>query len=499
MDAVQGLFYGFSVVMTPGNLFACFSGVFIGTVIGVLPGLGPVGGMAILLPATFGQDPVTALILLAGIYYGAMYGGSITSILLNMPGETASVVTCIDGYQMARKGRGGAALTVAAVGSFIAGTLGTIILTLFAPFLAKQALAFGAPEYFALICVGLILVSRIGEESMVLSLIMLGFGIALGTVGMQTMSGTIRFTFGNIELLKGIELVPVTMGAYGISEVLSLAEKITEIPQVIKVKLRELFPNREEWRRAIPAMFRGSSLGFLVGLIPGPSPILTTFYSYTLEKRISKRPQEFGKGAIEGVAGPEAANNSATSGTLVPLLSLGLAFSPPTAVLLGGLMIHGVQPGPLLMSKNPDVFWGVLASMYIGNIMLLVLNLPLVGIFVSILRIPQRILMALIILICMVGVFSLNNSLLDVWTLISMGIFGYFLKKVGFNMAPLVLGFVLGPMLEENLNISLMMTRGSILDILTRPLTATILASGVAVLVLPYLIHLIKRLSKMRS
>jgi putative tricarboxylic transport membrane protein len=493
MDPIQGLSYGFSIAFNAANLMACFFGVVLGTIVGVLPGIGPIGAMALLLPSTFGQSPTAGLIMLAGIYYGTMYGGSTTSILVNVPGEAASVVTCLDGYQMARKGRGGAALTVAAVGSFVAGTLGVVVLMFFAPFLAEQAIKFGPPEYFALILGGLILVSRIGEESMVRSLIMLALGVALGTVGMDPASGSIRFTFGRNDLAQGIGLVPVAMGLYGISEVLTIAETITQIPQTIKVKLRELFPTKEEWRRATPAMFRGGTLGFLIGLIPGPATIISSFYSYILEKRISKRPQEFGKGAIEGVAGPEAANNGACSGAMIPLLALGLPFGPATAMLLGGLMIHGVQPGPLFISQHPDIFWGVIASMYIGNLMLVVLNLPLVGIFASILRVPLKILMPLILMICMVGAFSVNNSILDVWVLIGMGIVGYFLKKLGFNMAPLLLGLILGPMMEEKLITSLMMTRGNILDILARPITAAIFTGCIAVLVLPSLATLIKQ------
>ena len=496
MEIFQGITYGFSVALTFQNLLACFIGVVIGTVVGVLPGIGPTGAMAILLPATFGQNPATALIMLAGIYYGTMYGGSITSILLNVPGEATSVVTCIDGYQMARKGRGGAALAVAAVGSFIAGTLGNVALMFFAPFLADQAIKFGPPEYFAIMLVGLILLSRIGEESAIRSFIMVGLGLTLGTVGMEIATGTSRFTFGRIDLSKGIGLIPVAMGLYGISEVLIIAEQITGISSVIKVKLRELFPTREEWRRATPAMFRGAGVGFGIGLIPGPSTIISTFYSYVLEKRISKHPEEFGKGAIEGVAGPEAANNSASVAVMVPLLALGIPFGAAAAILLGGLMVHGVQPGPLLISNHPEIFWGVVASMYIGNVMLLVLNLPMVGVFTSILRIPQHFLMALILIFCVIGAYSVDNSLLDVWILIGSGIIGYFLRKVRFNMAPLILGLVLGPMMEEKFVSSLMMTRGNILELLLRPLTVAIFAMGIVVLALPSLIKLFRRVSK---
>lgn len=480
MDSIQGLFYGFTVALTPQNLFACFFGALVGTIVGVLPGIGPVGAMALLIPSTFGQNPTTAMIMLSGLYYGTMYGGSTTSILLNVPGEATSVVTCIDGYQMARKGRGGAALAVAAFGSFVAGTLGVICLMFFAPFLASQAIKFGPPEYFALMLAGLVLVSLIGEDSKIQSMIMVGMGVAFGTVGMETISSHVRFTFGSESLVEGIGLIPVAMGLYGISEVLTIAERITGMPGVIKVKLRELFPTGKEWRQALPAIFRGSGIGFFTGLIPGPATTLSTFYAYILEKRISKHPQEFGKGAIEGVAGPEAANNGASVGVMVPLLSLGVPFGAAAAMLLGGLMIHGVQPGPLLFKERPDVFWGVVASMYIGNVMLLVLNLPLVGVFTSILRIPQHILMALIILICVVGAFSVNNSLLDIWILFGTGILGYFLKKFGFNMAPLILGLILGPRLEETFIASLKMTRGDIWEILIRPLTATILIACIA-------------------
>ena len=496
MEFIHGITYGFSVALTFNNLLACFIGVVIGTIVGVLPGIGPTGAMALLLPVTFGQNPATALIMLAGIYYGTMYGGSTTSILLNVPGEATSVVTCIDGYQMARKGRGGAALAVAAVGSFIAGTLGNVALMFFAPFLADQAIKFGPPEYFAVMLVGLVLLSRIGEESVIRSFIMVCLGLALGTVGMEIASGTSRFTFDRIDLSKGIGLIPVAMGLYGISEVLMIAEQITGISSVIKVKLRELFPTRAEWRRATPAMLRGSGVGFGVGLIPGPATILSTFYSYVLEKRLSQHPEEFGKGAIEGVAGPEAANNSASVAVMVPLLALGIPFGAAAAVLLGGLMIHGVQPGPLLITKNPDIFWGVVASMYIGNVMLLVLNLPMVGVFTSILRIPQHFLMALILIFCVIGAYSVDNSVLDVWILIGTGIIGYLLRKVGFNMAPLILGLVLGPMMEEKFVSSLMMTRGNVLELLFRPLTASIFAFGVVMLGLPHLIKMIRRKGK---
>ena len=489
MDSIQGLAYGFGIALSMQNLLACFLGCLVGTVVGVLPGIGPIGAMALLIPSTFGVNPTTALIMLAGIYYGAMYGGSTTSILLKMPGESASVMTCIDGYQMARKGRAGAALTVAGVGSFVAGTLGVVLLMLFAPALAKLAIQFGPPEYFAVAFVGLVLLSRLGESSALKSFLMVLLGLMLSTVGMDSISGLPRFTFDQIELGQGIEMIPVVMGLYGIAEVLSITEQITGISDVIKVKFRELFPTLVEWKRAFPPMFRGGGLGFLFGLIPGPSAIISTFASYGLEKKLSRHPEEFGKGAIEGVAGPEAANNSATAGAFVPLLALGIPFAPATAVLLGALMIHGVQPGPLLMTSRPDIFWGIVASMYIGNFMLLLLNIPLVGVFANLLRLPQHFLMGIILLLCLVGTYSVNNSMLDLCILIVMGVVGYILRKFKFDMAPLVLALVLGPMLEKSLRQSLFLTRGEILPLITRPITAGLLVACLVALAMPYLIR----------
>lgn len=479
--------------MSGPNLLACLIGVLVGTIVGVLPGIGPIGAMALLIPSTFALGPTTALIMLAGIYYGSMYGGSTTTILVNVPGEAASVVTAIDGYQMARKGRAGAALAVSAVGSFVAGTLGIVALMFFAPLLAELALEFGPPEYFALTLLGLILLSRLGGGSALKSFLLVGLGLLLGTVGMEPISGLPRFTFGNLELSQGIELVPVAMGLYGIGEVLLIAERITGVPQMIRVKFRELFPTLAEWKRAFPPMLRGGGVGFLIGLIPGPAAILSTFTSYALEKKISKHPEEFGKGAIEGVAGPEAANNSATAGAMVPLLALGVPFAPATAMLLGALIIHGVQPGPLLMKQQPEIFWGVVASMYIGNVVLLILNLPLVGVFASILRLPQHLLMGLILLLCLVGTYSVNNSLLDLYILIIMGVAGYFLRKLKFDMAPLILALVLGPMLEKTLRQSLFMMRGDVWAIGLRPIAGTLLFIALLSIVLPPVIQLIKR------
>ncbi|MEW6665424.1 MAG: tripartite tricarboxylate transporter permease [Thermodesulfobacteriota bacterium] len=493
MDSFQGLAYGFGVALTGQNLLACFLGCLVGTLVGVLPGIGPMGAMALLIPSTFGLNPATALIMLAGIYYGSMYGGSTTSILVNVPGESASVMTCVEGYQMARKGRAGAALAVAGVGSFVAGTMGILALMFFAPALSRVAIEFGPPEYFAIALAGLVFLSRLGEGSALESFLMVVLGLMLSTVGMDPISGLPRFTFGQIELGQGIEMIPVVMGLYGIGEVLTIAEQVTGISDVIKVKLRELFPTLTEWRRSAFPMVRGGGLGFLIGLIPGPAAVISTFAAYGLEKRLARHPEEFGNGAIEGVAGPEAANNSATAGAMVPLLALGVPFAPATAVLLGALMIHGVQPGPLLMTDRPDVFWGVVASMYIGNLMLLALNLPLVGVFANLLRLPQHFLMGLVLLLCLVGTYSVNNSMLDLGILVIMGVVGYILRKLRFDMAPLVLAVVLGPMLEKSLRQSLFLTRGEVLPLLSRPLTASLLLISLAGLVFPCLLRAWRR------
>src|SRR5919109_856079 len=493
MGPIDGLLYGFSVAMTPGNLFACFIGVLVGTIVGVLPGIGPVGAMALLVPSPFELHPATALIMLAGIYYGSMYGGSTTSILVNVPGEAGSVVTAIDGYQMARRGRAGAALAVAAVGSFIAGTLGVVGVMLFASWLADVALQFGPPEYFALAVTGLAILSRLSGGSVVVSFVMVGLGLAIGTVGMEPISGVRRFTFGSVQLAQGLELVPIIMGLYGVAEVLVLAEEGVRRAEINRVRLRELFPTREEWRRSSWPIARGSLIGFLAGLIPGPATVLSTFIAYTIERRVSKTPERFGAGAIEGVAGPEAANNGATAGAMVPLLSLGIPFSPATAVLLGALVIHGLQPGPLLIANQPDVFWGVVASMYIGNALLLILNLPLVGLFVSVLRLPQHVLATLVLLLCLVGAYSLSNSYLDLWILVLFGVFGYALRKLSVDASPLVVALVLGPMMEKTLRQSLFISQGSVVDLVMRPLTFAILAIPVLALLVPPLLRLRRR------
>ncbi len=485
MNPLEGLIYGFSVALAQENLVAALIGALLGTFVGVLPGIGPIGAMALLLPTTLTLKPETALIMLAGIFYGAMYGGSTTSILMNVPGEAASIVTTIDGYQMARKGRAGAALAVAACGSFIAGTIGVVGLMLFTPVLADFALRFGPPEFFMIALVGLMTLSRLSGGSMWKGLLMVALGLTLGTVGMEPISGIRRFTFGLVPLTQGIELVPVAMGLFGVAEVLVVAEQAGGLPRVLGVRLRELLPSRSEWGRAIPAMLRGTGIGFMLGLIPGPAPLISTFTAYKVERWLARRPEEFGQGAIEGVAGPESANNAASTATLVPLLGLGVPFAPPAALLLAALMIQGVQPGPLLLQQKPEVFWGVVASMYVGNAALLILNLPLIGMWVSLLLIPQAILLALILVFMLVGTYSVNNSVLDLAVLLCMGLVGYGLRKLRFDVAPLVLGLVLGPFLEKTFRTSLFLGRGDFLIFLKRPISGLLLIFLVTVLIAP--------------
>ena len=409
MDLFRDLFFGFSVATLPMNLLFCFIGVLVGTLIGVLPGIGPPAALSLLLPVTFHVPPVSAIILLAGIMYGAMYGGSTTSILVNIPGEAASVVTCLDGYQMARQGRAGAALGMSAFGSFIAGTVSIFLLIFLAPTLAKFALRFGPPEYFSLMILGLSILVYLARGSIVNALIMVCFGLMLGTVGLDNMTGAARFTYRITSLMDGLGLVQIVIGLFGVSEVFLNVERAFK-QEVLKTKIKGLLPNREEWKRSIGPIGRGTIIGFFLGVIPGMSVVIPTFLSYTLEKRLSKHPEKFGTGMIEGVAGPEAANNAASSGTLVPMLSLGIPTGAATALLLGALMIHGLRPGPLLITESPEVFWGVVASLYVGNVMLLVLNLPLIPLWVKILKIPYHYLFPLILLFCIIGSYTTNNN-----------------------------------------------------------------------------------------
>jgi len=492
MEIFQSLLSGFSIALKPIYLYYALLGTILGTITGVLPGLGPLGAMAILLSFTLTMDATGAMILFAGVYYGAMYGGSTTSILLNIPGEAASVVTCIDGYQMARKGRPGAALTVSAVGSFVAGTISIFGLMIAASALANVALKFGPPEFFAIGVCGLTLLARLSGGSVFNSFIMILLGIAVSTVGLDFVTSEERFTFGVYELGQGIEFLPVAMGLFGIAEVLATAESKEQTLSVLKVRLRELLPTREEWRRSIPPIWRGSALGFLIGLIPGPSPVISTFVSYLMEKRLSKHPEEFGEGAIEGVAGPEAANNAAVGGAYVPLMALGLPFTPAMAVVLGALMLHNITPGPNLISEKPELFWGVIASMYIGNIMLVALNLPLVNVFVNILKVPRQILLPCIVLLCLIGVYSVNASYLDLMVLVIFGYVGYMLRGLGFQPAPLILAMVMGPMIETSLRQSLKMTGGNPGPLFSRPICLTLYLAVFLAFFLPLAIRIFK-------
>ena len=484
MEILNNLATGFAVALTPINLLYCFLGSFIGTAIGVLPGLGPPATIALLLPVTYGIPATSAVILLAGIFYGAMYGGSTTSILLNIPGEAASVVTCLDGYQMARQGRAGAALAISAFGSFIAATFSIIGLMLLAPPLASFALKFGPPENFALLVLGLMMVGYLAGGSMTKGLMMACIGLLLGMIGLDPIEGTQRFTYGVYKLSDGFEFILVAMGLFGIGEVLVNVEQTIKA-EVFQTKIRKLLPNREEWRMSAAPIARGSLLGFLIGVLPGGGAIISSFISYALEKKLSKHPERFGKGAIEGVAAPEAANNSAATSSFIPLLTLGIPGNASIAMIFAALLIHGVRPGPLLVTEKPEVFWGLVASMYIGNLMLLVLNLPLIGLWVKLLRVPYPLLAPLILVFVLIGAYSVNNSAFDVGITIAFGFFGYVMRKFEFEPAPLVLAMILGPQLEASLRRSLIYSRGDLLVFFERPIAATLMALALLMLLSP--------------
>jgi putative tricarboxylic transport membrane protein len=475
VDTIDSLLFGFTVCLTPTNLLYCALGVLLGTIVGVLPGIGPLGGITILLPATFGMEPVSAIIMLAGIYYGAMYGGSTTSILVNIPGEAASVVTCFDGYQMARKGRAGPALTIAAAASFVAGTFSVVGLMLLAPGLAAFALKFGPPEQFALMLFGLVIVAYLSTGSPVKASMMIVVGLLLSMVGLDPLSGFPRFTYGRADLGDGISFLAVAMGLFGVAEILVSLER-TMKHEVIKPSLSMLLPSADDWKRSAGPVARGSVVGFLIGILPGAAHIIATIVSYGMEKRIAHRPEEFGSGRVEGVAGPEAANNAATGGAMIPFLALGIPAAPATAAMMVALLIHGVKPGPTLIEQHPEVFWGLIASMYVGNVMLLILNIPLVGLFINLLRIPAHILFPWILVICFVGVYSVNLSSTDLWIMCASGVVGYLLRKGGFDPAPIVLAMVLGPMMEQALRQGLIMSNGEFSIFVSRPISATILA-----------------------
>jgi putative tricarboxylic transport membrane protein len=482
MEGLSLLYSGFVNSLTMVNLVACFVGALIGTIVGTLPGLGPTATMALMLPFTLPYGATTGLIMMTGVWYGAMYGGSTTSILVNIPGEAASVVTCIDGYQMCRKGRAGAALALVAVGSFVAGTIGILGLQFFAPFLGNAALSFGPPEFLCFMIFTFVLMSNLSADAPLKGALMIAFGLFLSTVGINPMDSYPRFTFGSETLMLGIDFLPIAMGLFGVSEILTIAVAKYVKPEINKIRLRDLYPDKEEIRRSINPMLRGSVLGFFVGLLPGPCTVISTFVSYALEKRISKTPEEFGHGAVEGVVGPESANNSAVMGSMIPLLTLGLPFAAPSAIMLAGLRMHNVEPGPMLFTTNPDVFWTFIAAMYIGNFMLLILNLPLVGAFAKIALIRPQVLMPMISLICLVGVYSVRNSLFDVWVMIAAGVAGYFLRQWRYPIAPFIIGMVLGPTTENSLRQTLMMFKGDVSLVVDRPLSVTLLVLAAAFL-----------------
>lgn len=492
----EHILQGIQAALSIEHLLICLLGVALGTLVGVLPGLGPVGAISMLLPITFTMEPLSALILIAGIYFGGMYGGSTTSILVNVPGEAASVVTTLDGYKMTQKGRAGAALSIAAIGSFVAGTIGVILLTFLAPPIAKAALKFGPPEYFAIVLVGLLVLSRLTDKSLIRSYLLIAFGIVLSIVGIDPVSGGLRLTFGQVHLFDGIDFIPIIMGLYGLSEVFGAWEQHTVKPEKADLSFKKLMPTKTEMKRSAGPMVRGGLLGFIMGLIPGPASILSTYASYGLEKKLSKHPEEFGKGAIEGVAGPESANNGASTGALVPLLSLGVPFSPLPAILLSAFMIQGITPGPLMMTQHPVIFWALIASMYIGNVMLLVLNLPMVGLFAKVSHLQPKVLLPIVMVFCFIGAFSVRGSMADVVILIVFGVIGYLLRKAKMEPSPLVLGAMLGPTLENAFNQSTLIFKGDLTMFFTRPLSGTLLVIGLIVTVWPLIMKLVRRNKK---
>jgi len=473
MQILSHLGDGFATALQPENLLFALIGVFLGTLVGVLPGIGPTAAIALLIPVSAGMDPVTSIIMLAGIYYGSMYGSSTTAILINTPGEAASVVTALDGYQLARQGRAGPALAIAAIGSFVAGTFSILGLVVLAPPLATFALRFGPPEYFSLMLLGLTLVISLAGKSLVKGLLAGTFGLLVSMIGLDPIYGSARFTFGTLELMGGINFISVVVGLFAISEVLQGVEEKSS--SYVMGKLKGIWPSREDFKNSYGAMLRGSALGFFLGILPGSGSAVTSFLSYDLEKKVSRHPEKFGTGVIEGVAGPEAANNAATGGGMVPLLTLGIPPSAPLAVLLGALMIHNVRPGPLLFSEHPDFVWPLIASLYIGNAMLLVLNLPLVGLWAKLAQIPFPILGPIVLVLSFIGTYSVRNNLFDVWIAIFFGVLGYLMRKAAIPAVPVVLAVILGPMLEAALRQSLTISRGSLEIFVTRPVSLILL------------------------
>ncbi|MEK7445691.1 MAG: tripartite tricarboxylate transporter permease, partial [candidate division NC10 bacterium] len=483
MDTVSAILAGFAVGLEPARIFYCVVGVVVGTVVGVLPGLGPAATISLLLPVTYRLDPVSAVIMLAGIYYGSQYGGSTTSILVRIPGESSSMVTCYDGYEMTRRGRAGAALGMAAIASFVAGTASVIGLMLVAPLLGRFALAFGPWEYASLMVLGLTLVAYLGGASLLRALAMAVVGLLLATVGQDPVAGVERFTFGAQTLLDGIDLVPVFMGLFGIAEVLETMERPPDQQRLATPG--DLLPTRQDFRDSVAPVARGTVLGFFLGVLPGGGATVASIASYVTEKRFARNRDRLGQGAIEGVAGPEAANNAAATGSFVPLLTLGIPANVVMAMMLAALTLHGIRPGPLLLSERPDLFWGTITSMYLGNVLLLILNLPLVGLFIQILRVPYPILAPAIVLFCLIGAYSVTGQVAEVLTMVCFGIGGYLLRKLGFEAAPLVLALILGRPLEEALRQALALSQGSFLPFVTRPISLVLLLATAAALTTP--------------
>lgn len=481
MEMLDNLWLGLSVAITPINLWWCLVGVFLGTAIGVLPGLGPSATIAMLLPATFGLEPVSALIMMAGIFYGAQYGGSTTAILINLPGEATSVVTALDGYQMARKGAAGRALAAAALSSFFAGTVCTVLIALFAPPLTDLAFKFGPAEYFSLMVLGLAASVVLASGSIIHALAMIVLGLLLGLVGTDVNSGAQRYAFGLPELADGFNFVIVAMGMFGIGEIIANLEDESRRDLGVK-SVKGLMPTREDWRRMFAPILRGTSLGAILGILPGGGAALASFGAYALEKRVSKHASELGTGAIEGIAAPEAANNAGAQMSFIPMLTLGFPANPVMALMIGAMIMQGIQPGPGVMAEQPRLFWGLIASMWVGNVMLLVLNLPLIGLWVRMIMVPYHFLFPMIIVFCAIGVFSLANNAFDLQIMVGFGLLGYILKKLDCEPAPLLLGFILGPLMEEFLRRSLLLSQGDPTVFVTRPLSAVLLALAVAVL-----------------
>jgi putative tricarboxylic transport membrane protein len=483
MELLSHLAVGFGVATQGINLLYALIGALLGTLIGVLPGIGPVATIAMLLPTTYALQPVSALIMLAGIYYGAQYGGSTTSILLNMPGETSSAVTCLDGYQMARKGQAGAALSIAALGSFFAGTVSTVMVATVAIPLSELALKFGPAEYFSLMILGLIGAVVLAHGSVLKAIAMIVLGLLLGIVGTDVNSGVARFAFGVPELTDGIGVVSVAMGLFGFAEIISNLES-TEKRELVTSKVKGLWPTREQFKVAWPASLRGTALGSVLGLLPGGGAMLASFASYALEKKVAKDPSQFGKGAIQGVAGPESANNAGAQTSFIPLLTLGIPENAVMALMVGAMTIHNIQPGPQVMTSNPTLFWGLIASMWVGNLMLVVLNLPLIGMWIKLLKVPYRLLYPAILLFCAIGVYSINNASFDVSQTAFFGLLGIVFLKIECEPAPLLLGFVLGPMMEENLRRAMLLSRGDPTVFFTRPLSLAMLVMAGLLLLL---------------